>query len=476
MVVLARLLRPDDFGLVAMVTTFSLLLVSFGLNGFTEAILQREDMNHALVSNLFWINLTVGVVLTAAFAGAGTLLAHVYHDPRVASVGAGVSLTILVTSLSVEHLALLKRAMMFSHLSANDIVAKLLSTVVSIGGALAGLGYWALVAGAIIQPLSVSVGAWFLCRWRPGWPQPVPGTSSVVGYAFKVYGRFTLNYFARNTDNLIVGLRFKAQSLGFYKRAYDLFALPAGQIIAPLTSVAISTLSRLRYDPEQYKKYFLKTVTIVAFVGMGLGAAMTLVGRDLIYLLLGQGWGTTGEMFTIFGPGIGVMLVYGTSGWIHLSLGKADRWFAWGVVEFAATALLLLGGARWGATGIAAAWTVSFWILITPTFWFAGAPIELRAASVGAAVWRYMLASALAAFVYFLLVTSAPTLGSAPGLLWASLRVAAHLLSFSLLYLAGVALLHGGWRPLREAANLFKRMFPWNKSTELLPVSSRSSG
>ena len=89
--VMARLLTPADFGLVTMVTTFSLLLTSFGLNGFTEAILQWEEMNHFLASNMFWINVSAGVILTAGFAAAGSLLAKLYHDPKVAHVAAAKS-------------------------------------------------------------------------------------------------------------------------------------------------------------------------------------------------------------------------------------------------------------------------------------------------------------------------------------------------------------------------------------------------
>src|SRR5207249_11592215 len=109
-VVLARLLTPADFGLVTMVSTFSLLFLNLGLNGFTEAILQREEINHALVSNLFWINTGMGLLLTIGFAGAAPLLARFYGDPRVASVTVASALTILFTSVSVQHQALLMRA------------------------------------------------------------------------------------------------------------------------------------------------------------------------------------------------------------------------------------------------------------------------------------------------------------------------------------------------------------------------------
>src|SRR5207302_5673454 len=120
-VVLARLLTPADFVLVTMVTIFSLLLMNFGLNGFTEAVLQREEVDHTLASNLFWINVGLSLLLTIGFAAAGPLLGRFYGDPRVAAVAVAVAVTIFFTGLSVLHLALLKRAMRFSGVSANDI-------------------------------------------------------------------------------------------------------------------------------------------------------------------------------------------------------------------------------------------------------------------------------------------------------------------------------------------------------------------
>ncbi len=119
--ILARLLTPTDFGLVTMVTTFSLLVANFGFNGLTEAIVQCDEIDHALASTLFWINAACGILLTIGFAEAGSLLARFYHDPLVQRITVFISLTIFATSISTVHLALLKRAMHFSWVSANDI-------------------------------------------------------------------------------------------------------------------------------------------------------------------------------------------------------------------------------------------------------------------------------------------------------------------------------------------------------------------
>jgi len=468
-VVLARLLTPSDFGLVAMVTTFSLLLGNFGLNGFTEAIQQRQEINSRLVSNLFWINMGVGGFLTVGLAAAGSLLARFYGDARVAHVAIALSPVIFLSSVSVQHLALLKRAMRFSTVSFNNIVASAVSMLVMIGLGWAGFGYWALVAGALTLPLMVAIGAWIQCRWIPDFPRREPGTGAMVRYAFNIYGRFSFNYFARNTDNLLVGWRFGSSALGFYKKAYDLFLLSACQLSAPLTSVAVSALSRLNSDSEQYRRYFLRSLAVMAFVGMGIGADLTLIGKDVILLVLGPAWATAGRIFMFFGPGVGIMLIYNTHGWLHLSIGTAHRWFRWVVVEFAVTASLFLAGLHWGPEGIAAAWTLSFWILTIPAFWYAGKPIGFGIGPVVAEVWKYILAALLAGGASAMILRGVPVFVGVPGPVGAFTRMVTDSVLFAALYLTAVAVLHGGVTPILQLWGLLLEMLPWRKYSRNTP-------
>ncbi len=468
-VVLARLLTPGDFGVVTMVTTFGLLLVNFGLNGFTEAVIQLEKIDDAMASNLFWISLAAGVILTIGFTAAGSLLARIYSDARVASVTLGISPTIFITSTSVLHLALLKRAMRFSVVSANDILARTISVAVSIFLAWAGWRYWALVAGVLALPLSTSIGAWVLCRWVPRLPRRVAGTASVVRFAMHVYGQFSVNYFARNTDNLLVGWRFNAQALGFYKKAYDLFALSTSQLVSPLTAVAVSALNQFRRDSIQYRRYLLSTLGVMAFVGMGVGADLTLVGRDVIRLLLGPRWEESGRIFSFFGPGIGIMLLYTTHGWIHLSIGRADRWFRWSVLEFVFTGLLFVLGLHWGPVGVALAWTGSFWFLTIPAFWYAGKPLRLGVAPVITTVWKYVLASLLAGCISALIVRELGDANVSYGSGGIFVRIVSTSVLFGALYLSTVILFHRSCDPLRQVVGLLREIFPGG-----IPVASIS--
>ncbi len=462
-VVLARLLSPSDFGVVAMVTTFSMLLTNFGLNGFTESLVQCENINHRLTSNLFWINIVVGLVLSFGFAAAGALLARFFNDPRVQDVAVAMASTIFLSSLAVLHLALLKRGMRFSLISANDIVARTISVALSIVLGWAGWGYWALVAGSVVLPLSTSIGAWALCPWLPGRPRRMEGTWPMVQFALHVYGRFTSNYFARNMDNLLIGWRFSAASLGFYKKAYDLFSLPATQLVGNMSVVAISALSRLTQDRMQYRRYLLGVLSALAFVGMGISGELTLVGKDIIRLLLGPRWYAAGEIFTFFAPGIGIMLIYHTHGWIHLSIGRADRWFRWGIAEIIVTGALFLLALPWGAAGIALAWGASFWILVIPAFLYAGHPIEFPTSDLIAIVWKYILASLVAGGCSAAILHQMRYLAALPGAAGSFARLVFASSLFCLLYCAMVILLHRGNTPIRKVLELLQEIAPWNK-------------
>jgi PST family polysaccharide transporter len=474
--ILARLLTPADFGIVTMVTTFSLLFRSFGMNGFMELIMQREEISHSLVSNLFWIELGIGAFLTLVFAASGPLLALFYHDSIVARVAQGMSLTIGIGCLGWIHFGLLQRAMQFRTTAIINFVGQVVLVIVSIALAVAGWHYWALVWGIVAQTIIVAAGAWLMCRWIPSWPRRVAGTGSGLKFAMSVYSHFAFSYSTRNTDNLLVGWRYGAQPLGFYKKAYDLFVLPETQLLAPLSAVVVSTLSRVSGDREQFQRYFLGAISVLALVGMGVGADFALVGRDLIRLVLGPGWEEAGRIFALFGPGIGVMLLYYTHGWVHLSIGRPERWFRWGLMEFVCTATLFLLALRWGPSGIAFAWTISFFLLMFPGFWYAGKPIGLGIGPIFAVIWKFFAASVVAGVGTALIKVGVPLFATAAGASGAFARMVSVSLVFLGLYFGAVIALHRGAKPLSDMVSLFRDLLPERTGNTTFPVAVDPEG
>jgi len=459
--VLARILNPGDFGLITMVTTFSLLLSSFGLAGFTEAVIQTEEINQALASTLFWINLAGGFVVAVVFAEAGPLLARFYAEPRLRGVCLGFSLAIFFSVAPILHLGLLKRSNRFSSLAVNDIAGRCAYVVTAVICAWFGWHYWALVIAAIVQPIVLCVGAIILCTWVPERPRRGVGAGKLVRYARDVYARYCLNYCTGNTDNLLVGWRFGASTLGYYKKAFDIFVLPSYQLMTPVLAVVVGTLSRKNKEHQEFRRYFLKGLCVVALLGMGVSADLTLVGRDLVRLILGAKWTEAGRIFTFFAPGIGMMLIYQSSGWIHLSLGTTGRWLRWTVIEVSLTALLFVIGMHWGPAGVAGAWTTSFAVLVIPAFWYAGRPIGLEVRAVLGTIWKYVVAS-LAAYLATGVIASSLArfaLFSQDGALGAFVRAVTVSIVFVCLYSVALVGLFRSLEPVHLLTDLLSQLF-----------------
>ena len=459
-VVLARLLRPDNFGLVAMVTAFSLLLQNCGMRGFTEAIIQAKVVTHQKISTIFWIHLALSCALALLFIAAAPLLVWFYSEPRLKLIAIAVSFSFIFSALSTQHLALLARNMQFYRIAANQIFAATASCLIAIVLAWQGWGYWALVARRVALPLGAAVGAWVLCRWRPGLPARGTGVRSMLKFGLNTYGNFSLNYLSRNLDKVLIGWRYDPQLLGHYEKAYYLFVMPVNQLSSPLTNVAVAALSRLRDEPERYRHYYLSAVSMLAFVGMLLSAALTLIGRDFILLLLGPQWGKAGEIFSAFGPCIGILLVYGTHGWLHLSLGRADRWFRWGVVEVIATVCAFVIGLPFGAVGVAVAYGVSFYLLIGPGLWYAGRPINIKLFSLWSVMWRYYVCAVMAGLLsWFVLYSYDLTAGVFLGAN-VFIRIFVAVALCSVVYLVLVFIFYRGPRPFVQLLSLLREMAP----------------
>lgn len=462
--IIARLLTPNDFGVITMVTTVGYLFRSFGANGFLELIVQREKLTNSLASNLFWIELGIGTILTLAFAACGVPLAHFFHEAAVKGAVVGMSPMIALGCLGWIHQGLLQRAMRFRATTIVNFVGLVAYLIAAIVLAKMGWHYWALVWATNIQTMVVAAGLWVACRWIPSWPRRVSGTGSSVNFAMSVYLHYAFSYSTHNTDNLLVGWRYGSQALGFYKKAYDLFVLAETQLMYPISSVAISTLSRISRDREQFQRYFLRAISVLALLGMGIGADFALVGKDLIRVLLGPGWEEAGRVFVFFGPGIGVMMLYNTHGWVHLSIGRPERWLRWGFIEFACTASLFLLGLRWGPSGIALAWTVSYFLLMIPGFAYAGKPIGLGAMPVLTVVGKFFAASAFASGATLLLLKAFPIFAAMHGAPGAFLRMIADSILFFALYFGSVTLIHRGLKPINDAVGLLRDLLPRAKS------------
>lgn len=358
-IILARLLTPEDYGLIGMATVLISFVEYFKDLGLSAATIQRKEINHQQISTLFWINLGVSCLVGLIVAGMAPAIAVFYHEPRLREITLSLAINFIFGGLTVQHQALLIRQMNFTSLAKVEVISILIGVIVAVVSAQYSLKYWALVFMLMATSISNAIGVWVACQWRPGLPCRKSGVRSMLAYGSNLTGFGVVNYFSRNLDNILIGRRWGSQELGLYAQAYKLVLLPIEQINNPVTSVALPTLSSLQFEPEQYCKYYYQAMLSISSLGMPLVGFLFASAEPVILLVLGEQWLDTIPIFQLLMPAafnatIGVGL-----GWAYQSLGHVGRQLRWGIGSSIANAILFMIGVRWGAIGVAAIYGLS---------------------------------------------------------------------------------------------------------------------
>lgn len=379
--VLARVLTPADFGLVAMVTAITGFLALFKDLGLSTATVQSAEIGGGEVSALFWVNVLVSALLAVLVAGLAPLLAWLYHEPALTGITVATASGFVFSGLGVQHQALLQRQMRFGLLAAVDIGSLTAGIAAGLLLALNGAGYWALVAMPIVTSLTASVGYWVACSWRPG--RPVWGSSvkRMLSFGGFLTGFNSVNYFARNADNVLIGWRWGPASLGLYAKAYQLLLLPLQQLNAPTTSVAIPALSRLQDDPVRYRRAYMQVVEKLTLLTIPLVAFLIATSSWVVVVVLGPQWAGANHIFMWLGVSALVQPVTNTTGWLFITQHRTNDMFRWGLIGSALSIASFVVGLPYGAVGVAGAYAISGLVIRTPLLlWFVGrsGPVSAR--------------------------------------------------------------------------------------------------
>jgi O-antigen/teichoic acid export membrane protein len=324
-VVLARLLTPADFGLVAMVTAITGLGQAFADLGLSEATIQHPEISHKQVSTLFWINVAIGLTLTSITAALAPVLAWFYREPRLKDITFLLSLTFLIGGLRVQHDALLRRQMRFSSLAFRDVASYVLAVPVAITMALRGFGYWAIVALPMTLNLIQMLLSWLLVRWIPGLPRRDAKVRSLITFGGNVAASYLIFNVNRSADNVMIGWYWGAGPLGLYARAYNLLMLPVRQLSAPASSVAVPAFSRIQGDPERFARYYLRTINLILWISSPIFGFLFVAAKPAVVLILGRQWREAAPVFQILAISAFGQLLLDSTIWLFVSRGQSQR-------------------------------------------------------------------------------------------------------------------------------------------------------
>ena len=360
--ILARILMPGDFGLLAMVTAFTTFAERFKDIGLGDATVQARDLNHEQVSALFWINLSICAVIGFLIAGFSKVIAWFYQEPRLIAISVVIAATFIFSGLVIQHQALLRRRLLFGRLALINLSSVFLSIVVAIIMAYLGFGYWSLVGREFSRGLFVVVGSWASISWFPRMPKRKNGIGALLTFGKYVTGFNMAYFFSRSFDKILIGKLFGPNQLGLYTNAYQLISIPISQIQHPINTVALSSLSALQRDSVAFCSYFKKMLNAINFVCVPIIVFIAVFGDILVPFILGQKWAGAVGIFQMLAIGAFIEPNTHAIGPAMVASGKTSQYLRIGLVESSALLVCLFLGSRWGTIGVAFGYSASMYL------------------------------------------------------------------------------------------------------------------
>ncbi|HVF39711.1 MAG TPA: oligosaccharide flippase family protein, partial [Gemmatimonadaceae bacterium] len=411
--------------LIAFVMTFRDL-------GLPMAVVQRAEIDDAELSALFYLNLRVSLLIAVVIAAMSPLVSTFYGEFPLTVMTVVMAAGFFAYAMSSQPESLMMRQMRFPEINAIEIITNLAGAVAAIAIALAGGGYWALVAQFVLVAISRTVAIWLRSGWRP-----VRAGASIISHRDMVaYGRSlsgyrALDHMGRHLGRILIGVTSGAASVGYYYNAFRWSHFPITMVFAPLERIAVSGLSRTRQHPALFLSSLGKGAMLVLGLILPLVTFFAVEPELTLGVVLGEKWLPAATMFRLFSFGAAAIAITRLTSWIYLSTGAASRQLRWGLVRTIALAMAAVIGLRWGAVGVAAASVIVLWMLALPETAYCLAPTEISIRNYVAMIWRPMFACAVAGMALLLLDSFLP----AAGFIALSIRIGVFVVAYAIAWI-----------------------------------------
>lgn len=376
--VLARLLVPEEFGLVASVYVLTGFAVIFFETGLGAALIHERQVSERDLSTVFWVNIFSGVVFAALLTACATPIADFYDQPELRYIAPLVGLSFTL-AFGRTHGVILQRQLRFKTVAKIGLFAALVGHSATLVGALLGAGAYALVLGPLITAAMTSTANILAARWRPRHFIAFESIRRLWPFAGPLIAFNAVDYWGKNADALFIGRLVGAAPLGLYNRAYNLMLLPINQISVSLGRVMFPALSALNDDPARMRAGYLRALRVINAIAIPALLGLAVVAPGLVPLLWGDNWGGAVPLLQILCLAGLPQCLSASVTWLYQATGRT-RTMLW-VTLLGSTlgVALMVGGLHWGAVGIATAVALRYWVEAPFALHIAGKSIGLQA-------------------------------------------------------------------------------------------------
>ena len=377
-IILASLLVPADFGLVAIATIISAFLDQIKDMGTGSAVIQRKNLSHGVLNAIFALNVVVGFCLAALMFGFAAPLASLFGSPAATSVIQAYALITVVTAFGQIHHALLRRELRFGAVASIGALTAVVTAIVSIGLAAMNFGVWSLVLGYGLASLAGTVSVWMLDSWRPSGRVSWDELRPIVGYSTNLMFANLCGFFLLHSDSFLVGRYLGSGPLGIYAFAQRILTYPLSTIANVVGEVVFPVFSHKQDDDAALRSGFIRTNRVVALVTFPVMAGAATIARPAVDVLFGPSWEDLIPLIWILGPVGALQSVTFTTSPMLMAKGRSDLMLRWLFISGVVCVAAYIIGLRWGLVGVAGSYAVAIVILTPFNLMIAFHPIGLR--------------------------------------------------------------------------------------------------
>ncbi len=391
--VLARLLTPADFGIVAYALTIITFVDVFKHMGAIAAIIERPTISQRLLSSLFYMNVATGLVLGIAFALLSPVLVSSTGSDENPWVLAPMGLVIVVSSMGIVNRGLLRRRLAFRRVAIVNVTPTVIFGIVAIVLATRGAGASAIVTGQVCGAVGGVAIGWFLARWWPSLVFDLAEIKSVLGVVGYTMGFGIFNYMFENADKVMVGSVLGASALGVYSIGQRVLMYPVYSMTLNIGQVLFPTFARMGNDDRAIGRGFLRACAAIALVTFPMMIGVAVLAQQFVDVILGEKWQDAVFIITVLAP-IGLLhAIHYTVGPIYQAKGRFRALMLWGIASGTATLAAYVAGLPWGINGVTLSYAIMMVILTYPTFAIPFHFIGLRFSALVRAVGPTLIAA-----------------------------------------------------------------------------------
>lgn len=290
MLVLARLLVPADFGVVALSAIVTELVLVIGDLGFSEAVIQRKHVTDGHLSAALFTGLGLGIVFCIIVVAISPFVADFFRNDLVGPVLAISSLSFVIAPLRTVQGALLKKRLEFSKFAFTEIGQSVTYVITTISLAFAGLGVWSLVIGNLAGQVSLVILRWIVCRWRPTFRFSLQDARDLWGFGINVTGSAAIRALIGRLDQLLIGRFITATAVGYYRWSRTLTSYPVTALSMSVGRIAMPTFAIVQDEEQRIRRAFAKTVAYLSIINFPVFTALAIIAPAFIRVLFGAKW------------------------------------------------------------------------------------------------------------------------------------------------------------------------------------------